>query len=362
MRSRAAAVISYGMGDRTAPRQPAHRETRATVAAAEAVAAAEGFADLILAIDRGTREQGRTLPTTDERELILHAFWDGLVEILTRSAAELNELETASVAAQVRAALSPWLLRSPVWNRSLVKPHGYRGDYRILEWMYDLEAAACADPTQPLVVNLLDALYRSIHSVQAVWDRRRWFAGLIERSLATRERPLRLLDVACGGARHVRDLLERHPGAMLEATLIDRDPSALAYVDAWLPPAGGHSCRLICASPHAAAALLGATTAAARQQPAFDLVISSGLFDYLPTKAARWLLADMVRLAAPGGTVAVCNFVPADRARVVAEWIADWPLVYRTGGELAELFAPDLRPALETSPRGDLVYATAVRP
>lgn len=346
------------MREWTAPNQAAHRDTKAMVAAAEAVAAAEGFADLLLAIDRGATGQGRTLPTADEGELILHAFWDGLVEVLTRAAGELNDLEAASVAAQVRASLSPWLLRSSVWNRSLVKPHGYRGDFRTLEWMYDLEAAAWADPTEPVVVNLLDALCRSVHSVQALWDRRRWFAGLIEGWVPARERPLRLLDVACGGGRHLRDVIECHPDGRLEATLIDRDPAALAYIDEWMPAADGIACRLICASPHAVAELLRAPAPG----QTFDLVISTGLFDYLPAEAARWLLADMVRLVAPGGTVAVCNFVPAERARVVAGWIADWPLVYRTAAELADLFAPDLCPALETSPRGELVYATAVRP
>jgi SAM-dependent methyltransferase len=350
----------YVMRDRTARLPTARPETRPTVAAAEAVAAAEGFADLLLAIDRGTRGQGRTLPTADERELILHVFWDGLVEILIGAATECSEREAASVAAQIRATLSPWLLRSPVWNRSLVKPHGYRGDYRILESMYDLEADACADPTQPAVCNLLDELYRSVHSVQAVWDRRRWFAGLIERSLAAHQWPLRLLDVACGGARHLRDVIDRHPEGVLEVTLIDREPAALAYVDAWLPTAAAVDCRLICGSPQAAAELVRRSTSGSR--PEFDLVISTGLFDYLPAAAARWLLADMADLTAPGGTLAVCNFVPADRARIVAEWIADWPLVYRSAAELAELLPSALHPELETAPRGDLVYATAIRP
>ena len=41
------------------------------------------------------------------------------------------------------------MLRSRLWARSWLKPHGFPGDYRMLEWMYDLELDACAAPTNP---------------------------------------------------------------------------------------------------------------------------------------------------------------------------------------------------------------------
>ena len=52
----------------------------------------------------------------------------------------------------------------------------------------------------------------------------------------------------------------------------------------------------------------------------FDVVISTGLFDYLSAEPARQLLAHMIALTRPGGTVAICNFSPEDASRAVKTW------------------------------------------
>ena len=46
--------------------------------------------------------------------------------------------------------------------------------------MYDLEADPCEDPTQPAIVNCLDAALRTVHSMKATWHRRVWLRRLIE--------------------------------------------------------------------------------------------------------------------------------------------------------------------------------------
>ena len=66
----------------------------------------------------------------------------------------------------------------------------------------------------------------------------------------------------------------------------------------------------------------------------FDLVLSTGLFDYLPDADARALAAQMCALRAPGGTAVICNFAPCDPSRVVTDWICDWPLIYRDATQL----------------------------
>ena len=72
----------------------------------------------------------------------------------------------------------------------------------------------------------------------------------------------------------------------------------------------------------------------------FDLVISTGLFDYLPDADAAALAAQMCALRAPGGTVVICNFAPCDPSRTVTDWICDWPLIYRDATQLHDIFAP----------------------
>jgi extracellular factor (EF) 3-hydroxypalmitic acid methyl ester biosynthesis protein len=93
----------------------------------------------------------------------------------------------------------------------------------------------------------------------------------------------------------------------------------------------------------------------------FDVVLSTGLFDDLPDPDARALLADLVALTRPGGVTAICNFCPDDGSRLVKDHISDWPLIYRTERDVAALFPHPGAVALERSPDGGLIYATARR-
>ena len=169
----------------------------------------------------------------------------------------------------MREQLNPWFLRSRYWNRAYVKPHGYAGDFRMLESLYDLEQSACADPTQPAVVNVLDRLFAGLHSARSVWRRRAWFARLVSERVERASRPVRVLDIACGGSRYLRDVID----GRLDVTFVDQDPGALAFVEQWLPT--GATARLLCAPVRTLPDVL-----VPGEQ--FDLVISTGLFDYLP--------------------------------------------------------------------------------
>src|ERR1700743_1910522 len=107
-------------------------------------------------LDRRARRDARTLPTQHELSAVRTLFWDGLIEAIADAERTLASGARDLLADEVRSMLAPWLLRSRYWNRSLVKPHGYPGDYRMLEMMYDLETASMADPCSPAVANVLD--------------------------------------------------------------------------------------------------------------------------------------------------------------------------------------------------------------
>jgi SAM-dependent methyltransferase len=313
------------------------------------------FIDVLVGLDRLARRQHRTVPTHQERQAVNDAFWTGLIPALADVEATAGESELARTRVDLQSILNPWLLRSRFWARSWLKPHGYPGDYRMMEWMYDLELDGCADPCQPAVVNLLDGLYKSVHSVQAVWHRRAWFASVIARNARVAGRPVRVLDVACGGSRYVHDVVDRYGADAVAATLFDQDPAALAYAQARLPQATRTASTLICAPVKRLHELLPVPTNGSETR--FDVVISTGLFDYLEREPARHLLAHVISLTCPGGTIAICNFSPDDPSRLVKDWIADWQLIYRTSSELAALFPTSCTPALTRSPDSGLLYA-----
>jgi SAM-dependent methyltransferase len=321
----------------------------------DAVAAARQFIEILTELDRNARRAHRTLPTEGERQELHVAFWDLLIPWLAR--VDDQDAGTGSILArrEVQTVLNPWLLRSRFWARSYLKPHGYPGDYRMLEWMYDLESDPCADPHQPAAVNLLDGLYKSVHSVQAVWHRRRWFAHVIEEQVRATGHPVEVLDVACGGTRYVRDVIDRHGANAVRGAFFDQDASALSFIRAQLPREALCAATFVCAPVSRLEELLPAPVDG--DPGRFDVVISTGLFDYLPQGVARHLLEHLTSLVRPGGTVAICNFSPEDRSKVVKDWIADWPLIYRTAAALTELFAPGRRPEISRSPDGGLLYA-----
>jgi SAM-dependent methyltransferase len=319
--------------------------------------AAQQVVDVLRAIDRKARHAGQTVPTVEERDAVATIFWEAI-----RAFAAIDQrvgvAERVRCAAGAREVLQPWLLRSSLWSRSYLKPHGYAGDFRMLEWMYDLESDPCADPTKPAIVNLLDYLYSTVHSVRAVWHRRRWYAARVHELCATTltNQPVRILDLACGGSRYLRDSIPAGPGrGGVELTFLDQDPAALAFVDGWLPDGVRGSTRLICGPVREVRQLVSGGADGAGS--GFDLVISTGLLDYLDDPAAKRLLAEMVRLARPGGLVAVCNFAPADASRIVKDWIVDWPLIYRDASALRELVPDGHAFAFDHSPDGGLVYA-----
>jgi len=319
------------------------------------VEAAHGFVRNLEQTDRDLRRAGTTVPPAEVKEQVAGRFWS-LVALIDRFTRESRgENGEAAIRRACCDIVGPWLFRSRFFNRSFHKPHGHAGDFRMVEWMYDLEGAPCNDPTQPGIVNCLDQVFATVHSVQAVWERRHRFAQLLRREHDRQGGHLRILDVACGGSRYTADFLATVVNTSgNEVTLVDQDAAALAYCQTvslarWQP-----LLRTIC--------LPIKRLAEALSSGEFDVVVSAGLFDYLNDETGRALLSHLVRLTTPGGITAIANFHPADPSRNVKDWLVDWPLIFRGEAELVALFPESLAVETSLSENGSLAYATARRP
>lgn len=329
-------------GFRRRPRAPEQRITLA----------AQQVDETLRLIEREAIRVERTIPTVEEREIVATTFWHAIREFEAVNR-QVRGSERLRCAATARELLHPWLLRSDYWSRSCLKPHGYACDFRTLEWIYDLERNACTDPTKPIVVNLLDYLYRTLHSVRAVWHRRRWYAQLVAEVLASSpaRQPVRILDLGCGGSRYLRDVIgPETDNHSVEITFLDPDPPALAFIRDWLPRHLRKRTRLICGSAQHTRELILDTASGALAH--FDLVISTSVLNYLEAAAARKLLVDMTSLARPGGLLAVSNFSPEDNSRLVKDWILEWPLIYRHVSTLRGLVTERHAIGFDRSPDG----------
>jgi extracellular factor (EF) 3-hydroxypalmitic acid methyl ester biosynthesis protein len=312
---------------------------------------AQRLADELGEIDRQLRYAGQTVPSPEIKTDVARRFW-----AFADLAAELEADGAAGgdVRARCRDILGRWLYRSRYWNRSFHKPHGYAGDYAMIEWIYDLESDRCEDPTQPGIVNCLDFLYSTADAVPALWHRRRWFADLLRAEHQRRGGELRVLDVACGGARYMRDfLMTAGDVSRVAITLADQDAAALAFCRGRSLVQWNAQIETV---PSSIVKLAGRLA-----ERRFDVVISAGLFDYLNEAVATRVLGQLASLLAPGGVVAFSNFHVGDGSRLLKDWFLDWPLVYREDRECAALMPAALAVATARSENRALVYATGRR-
>lgn len=298
-------------------------------------------------MDLQLRRVGTAIPDKEIFQVVCAAFREMLAG-LEESRRHLTESEGKVLAAEARSLLGPWLWRSRVWSDAYHKPYGYPGDFRVIELIYDLEPGHGQKPDNPAAVNFLDGIFSTVHAVESVWERRHWITDcLLERY--RRGGRMRILDIAAGGARYVEDLLTLLPAESdVEAILLDRDPSAIAF------------CRKRFAAweGKVRAALSPATDLVNLEaEGPFDVVVAAGLFDYLEGKAALDVIRRMSRLRTADGLILLTNFHPADKTRLVQDWLVDWPLCYKTEDEVRALFEGIGPVQSRLSANGSLVLA-----
>jgi predicted O-methyltransferase YrrM len=195
-----------------------------------------------------------------------------------------------------------------------LKPHGYAGDYEIIERIYNKTAAS-----EPELVKW-DTFFHLADSVNAVRNR----ADVLEQICNDRE-PGSLLSVGGGPALDLRKIaLSANPPR--EIVLLDNDSNAIKRGGANLEHAGKAADIKLAFECKNAMRF--------RTEQKFDVIWSSGLFDYLVHKTAAFLVKRLKEALSPGGVLVVGNFAVENNSRAYSEVIGDWPLIHRTPEDL----------------------------
>jgi SAM-dependent methyltransferase len=314
-------------------------------------AACDVFDATMTRVEKDLLRAGASVPALRDKEVVASALWD----LVTRASATLSVDDHEAirhVSKRLLERAGKWLFRSRLWSHAFWKPHGYTGDFRMLEWMYDLEARSGDDPTQSAIANCLDYSLTTVHSVVAVWERRRWFRELLSREYQRTGGTLRVLDIACGGARYHRDFLSGSPSAKgVSLTLVDQDVAALAFCRIESLAPWWDQVRTVGKPLKLLPDLLGDET--------FDVVIASGVYDYFDRDHARHFTTYLSTRVRPGGVVALSNFHPDDESRWVKALLVQWFLIFKTEEELANLFPRTMRVETSRSQNRALAYALA---
>ena len=219
-------------------------------------------------------------------------------------------------------------------NRARTKPLGYAGDHEIQARMW--EQSCCDHP----LGRLFDHYFLALAAPQAVRARMQHVAEtLVARRLARSGSPFRVVSIGSGPGIDIQTGLSALPElerSGIGVTLLDLDPDALEHASRRIAPLLPEAALIsrrenLYRLPSKKS--LGADLAGA------DLIVCTGLFDYLADEAAAGMLRFFWQSLGYHGRMLVGNFAPHNPTRAYMEWIGSWYLIYRTAEELSDLAA-----------------------
>lgn len=278
-----------------------------------------------------------------EIEDLIERAHDGLAEgdiddsmraLVEDLSAVRGRLEPARWQALARSTLQPSKVglicrEDPMTQRAFLKPRGYPGDARLLDYIYfwkelwDTDLFAGRERGRRL-----NACTGDVAACHAVRRRVRVLSEYLDQLPARcGSAPARVLSLACGHLREAQRSEAVADGAVAELVAIDHDPKTLAVLSR-----GDHS---PCVKPRLGSVidvLMGKIAAAD-----MDLVYASGLYDYLDQDLGRALARKLLEMTRPGGVLLIPNILPDVPSAGYYEGIMDWWLTCRSEGQMLDL-------------------------
>lgn len=245
-------------------------------------------------------------PTPDQYPIL-----DQRLEDLAR----LTDAAASQAAERVRTVLKPALTRRTMQGFALLKPHGYPGDYEIIDRIY--QRWVSPDPG----LRRWDEYFHRHAAPQAVRNRCSYFGTLIEKLNGV---PGSILNVASGPGRDLLTVLEAVPTAH-HFTCLDIDTNALAHASQ------------LCHRFASRVEYRQGNVLRLRDRQEHDLVWSAGLFDYFSDRVFVAALRRLLAAARPGGQCVVGNFGTSNPSRPYMELVGDWHLHHRSPEDLRAL-------------------------
>ena len=196
-----------------------------------------------------------------------------------------------------------------------LKPHGYAGDYSIIDRIYTHAASAN---------NHKWDLYSLANSAAvAVRNRKEYFKTRATHKL---QGGGKLLNVASGPARDLFEFYGSTRQGDVHTTCVEMDADAVAYATQ-LNAAYNDGIRFI-----------NKNIFRFQTDETFNVIWSAGLFDYFDDKAFVLLLRRFGKWLAPGGEIIIGNFNEScNPSRAYMEYFGEWYLNHRTEEQLLAL-------------------------
>ena len=231
-------------------------------------------------------------------------------------------------------------------TRAILKPHGYAGDFIMMEMLCDdnvyvgktLFEKCChrfsvTSPSGAPVKNRLKVMYDIL-------------VATVQVALKSKD-TVRVLDLACGPSIPFQRFMTTPESNQVEAFFLDQDTDAIERLQHRLRNLQeqyqrrtrfaffNQPIQKMLSDPETMGQLNGQ-----------DLIISSGLFDYLDDDLSKMLLQVLYSMLNPKGVLLAGNLCPAETTKIFQWYVNEWPLNFRTREELAALAPADTKPEI----------------
>ena len=212
--------------------------------------------------------------------------------------------------------------RGKFMDWTIEKPYGYAGDFKIIENIYE------NSPETVGVDRLFDNYYMMSAICITVRNRKNDFKRMVTDFVSKRQgESLRIMDLASGPCREVQELYTENKELYKNVTFdcYDSDKHSIAFASERLKN-----------FPNVNFIHENAARIAFRKDihslinQKYDIIYSTGLFDYFEERVSTKLIANLRQLLNPNGVMIISNVRDkySNPSLYFMEWVGEWPLVY----------------------------------
>lgn len=216
---------------------------------------------------------------------------------------------------------------------SLEKPYGYAGDFRIIDMIY------LNQPKTAGFDRLYDNYFQNSAASVATRNRKEDFKRIIKQFVTNsgKESSIQIMDLASGPCRDLKEIWEENRPIFVKAVFdcYDSDEQAIAHAKSLM--AGFENVNYFKQNVVRLALLRNIEKVFHKK---YDLIFSTGLFDYLDERIAVRLISNLKQILLPSGVVVISNYTEkyGNPSLHFMECVGDWNLIYRTKEEFLKIF------------------------
>jgi SAM-dependent methyltransferase len=214
------------------------------------------------------------------------------------------------------------------------KPYGYSGDFKIIDDIYQNQVKTTGFD------RLWDSWFQQLAAAVSVRVRKNDFKNYIADFIKNRHGgKVRIMNLASGPAREIKELADADDTAgFLENVNFDCYDFDIRAIE--------HARRILGPQKNVNFLQKNAIRLALKKnitdeiEHKYDLIYSTGLFDYLDERIAMRLVSNLKKLVKPGGVIMISNALDkySTPSPTWMEWIGEWYLIYRTENEFKNIF------------------------